>query len=116
TGKTNCSTRSSRQKPPFRQEELVHFLQSTTRTGGENTGLRIKLHLAHWRKTQHQSVIVQRKTLERMASCFYRDWPILCLCAFDGALNTNFRYARSDEFWLSYDPGVINLPGGREIG
>jgi len=116
TGKTNRSARSRWQETPFRKEELVHFLQSTTRACGENTGLRIELHLAHWRNTHHQSVVVQRKSLKGMASRFYRDWPILCLCSFDGASNANLRYARSDEFWLSYDPGVINLPGGREIG
>src|SRR5206468_9553925 len=32
-------------KTAFRQEELVHFLQSTTRACGQNASHRIKLHL-----------------------------------------------------------------------
>ena len=50
-----------------------------------------------------------------MSSCFYRDRPILCLCSFEGVLNASLRRATGDDFWLGYDPGVENLPGGRVI-
>src|SRR6266550_5285898 len=100
TRETDCSARSSWQKTPFRQEELVHFFQSTTCACGQNAGLRIKLHLPHRRNIHDQSIVVQAKSLKGMPSCFYRDRPILCLCSFEGVLNASLRRATSDEFWL----------------
>src|SRR5919198_5554091 len=87
TCETDCSARSSRQETTFRQEELVHFFQSTTCTCSENAGLRIKLHLAHWRNTDDQTIVVQAKSLKGMSSCFYRDRPILCHCSFESVLD-----------------------------
>src|SRR5947207_782 len=115
TCQTDCSARSSRQETPSRQEELVHFFQSTTCACSQNAGLRIKLHLAHWRNTDDECIVVQAKSLKGMSSGFYRDRPILCLCSFESVLNASLRDATSDDFWLRYDPGVVNLPGCRVI-
>src|SRR4030095_6914565 len=111
TCQTDCSARSSRQETPSGQEELVHFFQSTTCACSQNAGLRIELHLAHRRNTDDQSIVVQAKSLKRMASCFYRDRPILCGRSFDSALNASLRHTKSDKFRLRYDPGIVNLPG-----
>src|SRR4029077_855236 len=116
TCETDCSARSSRQETPSRQEELVDFFQSTTRACGQNAGLRIKLHLAHRRNTDDQSIVVQTKSLKGMSSCFYRDRPILCFCPFEGVLNASLRCATRDYFRLDYDPCVENLAGSRVIG
>src|SRR6476646_236812 len=115
TCETDCSTRPSGKETPSRKEKLVHFFQSTTSAGSQNAGLRIKLHLAHRRNTHDQSIVVQTKSLKRMSSCFYRDRPILCLCSVEGVLNASLRNARRDDFWLRYDPGVVNLPSDRVI-
>src|SRR5439155_12998749 len=100
TCKTDFHARSSRQETPSRQEELVHFFQSTTRACGQNAGLRIKLYLAHRRNTNDQPIVVQTKSLKGMSSCFYRDRPILCLGSFESVLNASLRSATSDDFWL----------------
>src|SRR4029077_12014987 len=115
TCETDCSARSSRQETPSRQEELIHFFQSTTRACGQNAGLLLKLHLAHRRNANDQSIVVKKNSLKGMSSCFYRDRPILCLCSFEGVLNALLRRATGNDFWLGYDPGVVNLPGGRVI-
>src|SRR6266576_831323 len=107
TCETDCSARSSRQETAFRQEELIHFFQSTTRACGQNAGLRIKLHLTHRRNTHDQSIVVQTKSLKGMSSCFYRDRPILCLCSFESVLNAILRRATRDDFWLRSDPGDV---------
>src|SRR5204863_9870274 len=97
---TDCSARSSRQATAFRQKQLIHFIQSTTRAWRQNASLRIKLHLADRRNTDDQSIVVQTKSFKGMASCFYRDRPILCLCSFESVLNASLRSATSDDFWL----------------
>src|SRR6266480_7935158 len=100
TCQTDCSARSSRQKTASRQEELVHFFQSTTCACSQNSGLRIELHLAHGRNTDDESIVVQAKSLKGMSSCFYRDRAIVCLCSFESALNASLRDATRDDFWL----------------
>src|SRR5882757_4196424 len=100
TCETHCSARSSRQETPFRQEELIHFFQSTTRACRQNACLRIKLHLAHRRNTHDQSIVVQTESLKGMSSCFYSDRPILCLCSLESVLNVSLRRATGDDFWL----------------
>src|SRR6476646_280593 len=115
TCETDCSTRPSGKETPSRKEKLVHFFQSTTSAGSQNAGLRIKLHLTHRRNTDDQSIVVQTKSLKGMSSCFYRHRPILCFCSFEGVLNASLRRATGDDFWLGYDPGVENLPGGHVI-
>src|ERR1700761_1235583 len=77
TCETDCSARSSRQETPSRQEEFVHFFQPASCACSQNAALRIKLHLAHRRNTDDQSIVVQAKSFEGMSSCFYRDRPIL---------------------------------------
>src|SRR6188474_436510 len=112
---TDCSARTSWQETPSLQQELIHFFQSTTRARSQNAGLRIKLHLAHRRNTDDQSIVVQTKSLKRMSSCFYRDGPTLCLSSFHGVLNASLRGASGDDFRLSYDPGIVSLSSGHVI-
>src|SRR4029077_11014379 len=100
TCETDCSARPSWQETALRQEELVHFFQSTARSGSQNAGLRIKLHLAHRRNTDDQSIVVQAKSLKGMSSCFYCHRPILRLCSFESVLNASLRRATGDDFWL----------------
>src|SRR5881227_3402569 len=115
TCQTDCSARASWQVTASRKKEPVHFFQSTTRACGQNAGLRIKLHLAHRRNIHDQSIVVQTESLKGMPACFYCDRPILCFCSFEGMLNASLRCATSDEFWLGYDPSIVNLPGSRVI-
>src|ERR1700757_2753847 len=100
TCQTDCSARSSWQETPFRQQELVHFFQSTARACSQNAGLRIKLHLAHRRNTDDQSIVVQAKSFKGMSTSFHRARPILCRCAFESALNASLRHTTRDDFWL----------------
>src|SRR5881227_3427747 len=100
TCQTDCSARASWQVTASRKKEPVHFFQSTTPACGQNAGLRIKLHLAHRRNIQDQSIVVQTESLKGMSSCFYRDRPILCLCSFESVLNASLRRATRDDFWL----------------
>jgi len=72
----------------------------TTPRCGQNASLRIKLHLAHWRNTDDESIVRSDKIPQRNGLLLLPRPANSPLCSFDSMLNAGLRHAKSDDFRL----------------